>query len=163
MDIVHPRREREYKTRLCILYGDPRIGKSRKANWIAKRRGDYYYKPRGPWWDGYTGQKTVIIDDFYGWLKYDELLKIADRYPYRVPIKGGYEQFTSDCIFITSNARVDQWYKFEGYKTEAILGRCEILQRFTGGEEITEKEEWNEFVILELEYIYYELKAIVLE
>nr|QTE03441.1 MAG: replication-associated protein [Tarsiger cyanurus CRESS-DNA-virus sp.] len=82
-----------------------------------------YYKPRGQWWDGYTGQSSVVIDDFYGWIKYDELLKICDRYPHKVEIKGGYEEFTSKNIFITSNEPVDNWYKFPNYNPAAIFRR----------------------------------------
>ena len=40
-----------------------------------------YYKPRGEWWDGYEQDKLVVMDDFYGWIKYDELLEITDHYP----------------------------------------------------------------------------------
>lgn len=47
---------------------------------LAAQPGEIYYKPRGELWDGYHQQPSVIIDDFYGWLKYDELLKISDRY-----------------------------------------------------------------------------------
>ena len=53
-----------------------------------------YYETRGDWWDGMTSStKSVIIDNFYGWLKYDELLKITDRYPYKVLFKGGFNNF----------------------------------------------------------------------
>jgi hypothetical protein len=83
-----------------------------------------YYKPRGDWWDGYKQQPVVIIDDFYGWLKYDELLKISDRYPYRVPVKGSFETFNSKCIFITSNVAIDQWYHFNNYDPTALYRRC---------------------------------------
>ena len=55
--------------------------------------------------------------------QYDELLKICDRYPYRVPIKGGFRQFTSECIIITSNSEPDQWYKFDAYNGGAALVR----------------------------------------
>jgi len=84
---------------------------------------DVYYKTRGDWWDGYKQHKAVIIDDFYGWLKYDELLKITDRYPYQVPIKGGFENFTSEHIYITSNIDVDRWYKFKEYDSAALKRR----------------------------------------
>lgn len=118
---------RDFKTKVTVLVGKPGTGKSRYALAVAKR--DYpdsiYYKPRGEWWDGYEGQDCVIIDDYYGWLKYDELLKICDRYPYRVPIKGGFRQFTAKHIFFTSNCEIAKWYKFEGYTVDAIARRVE--------------------------------------
>jgi len=116
---------RDFKTKLYVLVGKPGTGKSRWANAMADKLGSTYYKPRGEWWDGYEGQDSVIIDDFYGWLKYDELLKITDRYPYRVPIKGGYRQFVSKQIFITSNTDPDSWYKFAGYESSALRRRID--------------------------------------
>jgi len=56
----------------------------------------------GRWWDGYYGQRDVIIDDFReGWCSFPELLRILDRYPYRVEIKGGSVQLEAENIVIT--------------------------------------------------------------
>lgn len=99
--------KRNYRTKLCIVYGYPGTGKSFGVRQICdKLFGEdlTFYKTRGEWWDGYCNHKAVIIDDFYGWLKYDELLKIADRYPYKVPIKGSFANFLAEWIFITSNS-----------------------------------------------------------
>lgn len=93
-----------------------------------------FYKQRGEWWDGYKQQPFVIIDDFYGWLKYDELLKICDRYPYRVPVKGSFEEFNSEAIWITSNITVDCWYKFPGYDPAALMRRITRYINFTKNE-----------------------------
>ena len=90
--------------------------------------GRIYYKPRGDWWDGYKQHECVIIDDFYGWIKYDDLLKICDRYPYQVPVKGSFEQFTSKYIWITSNVGLENIYRFIGYDCTAIKRRCEIIE-----------------------------------
>lgn len=123
--IVAAKKPRTFKTKVYVLVGPPGSGKSRYAAAKSASLGDTYYKPRGEWWDGYTGQKSVVVDDFYGWLKYDDLLKIADRYPYQVPVKGGYRQFTSENLFITSNIDIDKWYKFPGYDTSALRRRIE--------------------------------------
>ena len=81
--------KRDFKTILYILTGTRGPGKSRFCNEVAdKMCPPIYYKTRGDWWDGITSPiKSVIIDGFYGWLKYDKLLKIADRYPYQVKVK----------------------------------------------------------------------------
>lgn len=60
------------------------MGTSRRASEEAKTNELIYYKPRGTWWDGYYQQPNIILDDFNGWIPYDELFKILDRYPYRV-------------------------------------------------------------------------------
>lgn len=100
--------QRTYKTRVIVLYGPTRTGKSR---WCLENLPDLYWKPRGEWWDGYSGQQSVCMDDFYGWIKYDELLRLGDRYPLLIPTKGGYAQFTATTLAITSNKLPKEWYR----------------------------------------------------
>lgn len=122
--------KRNHRTKLCIVYGYPGTGKSYGVRQICDSLyGDdeTFYKTRGEWWDGYCNHKAIIIDDFYGWLKYDELLKIADRYPYKVPIKGSFANFIAEWIFITSNAHPEEWYHFKGYNWTALRRRIDIL------------------------------------
>jgi len=64
----------------------------------------------GCWWDGYEGQHTVIIDEFYSWLRYDFFLRLTDRYPLQVETKGGVVQFVSHRIVFTSNTPPTAWY-----------------------------------------------------
>lgn len=121
---LRPTPPREFKTWVYYYWGPPGSGKSRRASEEAKSLNEnIYYKPRGQWWDGYKQQENVIIDDFYGWIKYDELLKITDRYPYKVQVKGGFEEFTSRRIWITSNVDTDMLYKFIGYNNAAFERR----------------------------------------
>ena len=63
------------------------------------------------WWDGYEGQRDVIIDDFRrDFCTFAELLRLLDRYPLTVEIKGGTVSFTSRRIFITTPKNVeDTW------------------------------------------------------
>lgn len=124
---------RYFKTEVRYFYGAPGTGKSRQALEEAQTiaMDEIYYKPRGLWWDGYYGHKCVIIDDFYGWIKYDEMLKIMDRYPYKVQVKGGFEEFVATHIWITSNVDTDLLYKFDGYKTDAFDRRITIKKFFS--------------------------------
>lgn len=133
-----PAPDRNFKTEVHVYIGEPGAGKSRHAQEQAALIGTSYYKPRGDWWDGYNHQPVVVIDDFYGWLKFDELLKICDRYPYRVPIKGGYVVFNSTHIFITSNVEIPSWYKFQNYDPRALFRRLTSYKRF-------ERNELNNF------------------
>ncbi|AMH87752.1 replication-associated protein [Pacific flying fox faeces associated circular DNA virus-8] len=97
--------QRSWKTRCHVYYGYPGSGKSLQA------------EPIG-----------------YGWIVFDELLKICDRYPYRVPIKGGYRNFVARDIFITSNSGPDSWYpnvfEREPIKREAMSRRFEYVIEF---------------------------------
>ncbi|UBK24594.1 Rep [bat associated cyclovirus Vr1] len=126
--LTKPIPSRNFKSDVYYYWGPPGSGKSARALREATETtegntSDIYYKPRGLWWDGYYQQTCVIIDDFYGWIKYDELLKICDRYPYKVQIKGGFQEFTSKKIWITSNVDIDDLYKFIGYKSAAFARR----------------------------------------
>lgn len=128
-ETLAPPPERDFPTEVYYYYGEPGVGKSRRAYSEAKATNEsIYYKPRGDWWDGYEQQPNVIIDDFYGWIKYDELLKIMDRYPYRVPVKGGYQIFNSKRIWITSNIPIDQLYKHSHFIPQAIERRCTKIE-----------------------------------
>lgn len=83
-----------------------------------------YWKQRSIWWDNYDGQENVVIDDFYGWLPYDNLLRICDRYPLLCEIKGGQVNFLAKRICITSNNTPAQWYK--NVVLAAFIRRVEI-------------------------------------
>nr|UBJ25945.1 replication-associated protein [Giant panda circovirus 6] len=116
---------RDFKTVTTVICGPPGCGKTKYV--FEKVGGDLarvYMKPRGLWWDGYCGQEVVCLDDFYGWVTFDELLRILDRYPLKVPIKGSYVDFVSREVYITSNSTPDQWYS-----SENIHGRLEALYR----------------------------------
>ena len=77
--LAKPLQKRDFKTKVLGYWGVPGSGKFRFTNKIGTAAESMYYKPRGDWWDGYNGQEVVIIDDFYGWLKYDDLLMLTDR------------------------------------------------------------------------------------
>lgn len=54
------------------------------------------------WWDGYYGQKCVIIDDFRpDYCSFPELLRILDIYPFRAEVKGGSVALEAEVIIIT--------------------------------------------------------------
>ena len=48
--------------RRWVLWGPSGTGKSR---WVAATWPDAFWKaPESKWWDGYSGQETVVLDDF---------------------------------------------------------------------------------------------------
>ena len=60
-----------------------------------------YIKDGTPWWDGYTQQEAICIDDFDNEIPYRTLLRILDRYHEQGQIKGGYVPINSPYIYIT--------------------------------------------------------------
>lgn len=99
---------RNWKTIVHVLQGPTGTGKSK---WAMDMFPNAYWKQRSNWWDGYTGQENVILDEFYGWLPFDLLLRLCDRYPLMVETKGGQTQFAAKTIVITTNMLPCNWYK----------------------------------------------------
>jgi len=104
---------RNHEMEIIVLYGPTGTGKSK---YCMDNFPTAYWKQRSNWWDGYAQQDTVIIDEFYGWLKYDTLLRLCDRYPIMVETKGGQIQF-SGCkrIVLTSNQAPSKWYSVPNF------------------------------------------------
>lgn len=66
-------------------------------------RGIWVSNGDGKWFDGYSGQRVVIIDDLRAssW-EFSWLLRITDSYPIQVPIKGGFVRWVPKYVFITA-------------------------------------------------------------
>jgi hypothetical protein len=62
---------------VIVLYGKTNLGKS---YYVRKHAPDAYWKQRSVWWDGYEDHKDVVLDDFYGWIPFDNMLRLCDRY-----------------------------------------------------------------------------------
>lgn len=99
---------RNHEVTVIVLQGPTGTGKSK---WAMDNYPNAYWKQRSIWWDGYAKQETVIIDEFYGWIPFDTLLRICDRYPLLVETKGGQVNFVAKNIIITTNAIPNSWYK----------------------------------------------------
>lgn len=93
---------------VVVLWGKGGTGKTR---WAFDNYPDLYKKPTGDWWDGYSGQKTILLDDYYGYIKYHDLLTVLDRYPLNLPYKGGFIWAQYDTVIITSNKHPADWYQ----------------------------------------------------
>lgn len=76
-----------------------------KTRYIWDKHGidEIYVPPDYKFWEGYDGHKIVLIDELRGdWCKFGQLLKLLDRYPYRVQTKGGSRQIQATTWYITS-------------------------------------------------------------
>lgn len=132
--------KRDFMTKVYVIWGATGLG---KTHWASEKSPSAYYKQRGDWWDEYDGSSDVIIDDFYGWLKYDTLLRICDKYPCQVEIKGGHVNFAPKRIFITSNAWPNKWYDSEKCYFDAFARRVHKWIYFTGFKEYTQAHTWD--------------------
>lgn len=98
----------EMVRRAFVFWGDTGTGKTRKCWDLAKNA--YPKDPCTKWWDGYTDQKTVIVDEFTGSINISHILRWTDRYPALVEKKGSTECFNADRILFTSNLHPREWY-----------------------------------------------------
>ena len=105
------RGNRNWQMDVYVYWGPPATGKSRFA--ADHYPGAFWMPPNSQWFDGYSGQDTIIIDDYYGWLPWSFLLRLLDRYPLPLPVKGGHVPMQAKTIVFTSNQHPDSWYKYE--------------------------------------------------
>lgn len=98
---------------VSVFWGAPGTGKTRRAVDESNDEG-YFILGKGSgdrvWWDGYQGEKNLIIDDFYGWIKYSDMLNVLDGYQYRAEVKGGFKYAKWTNVYITSNKSPQDWY-----------------------------------------------------
>jgi len=126
--------QRRETTKVLVMYGPSGTSKSHTANLIGQANGGAYWlrKPADggiDWWDNYNGEPVVIIDEFYGWLPFDTLLRLCDKYPYLVNTKGSFVPFVAKLIIITSNKPPREWYSEE--KIDAVMWAA-FVRRISG-------------------------------
>lgn len=82
------------------------------------------------WWDGYDAHEHVIIDDFRrDFCTFHELLRILDRYPYRIENKGGSRQLLATQIIITCPDPPDVVYETRE-DVQQLLRRIDEVRQF---------------------------------
>lgn len=95
---------------VIVYYGPTGTGKTRRA--FTECDNPYVWDPdMKSWFDGYSGHKHVIMDEFRGQLPLGTMLRLLDRYPMRVQYKGGSAQFVADKIILTSPQHPRDWYQ----------------------------------------------------
>jgi len=127
------------------LYGATGTGKTRSAVNFAERYpcpdGYWMSLDSGQWFDGYMGQRVVILDDYRtSFCKFSMLLRLLDRYTISVPIKGAYVPWVPSIIFITAPKKAaDMW----NLRTNEDL--AQLQRRITREYEFSEEEPEPDF------------------
>ncbi len=100
-----------------VLHGTSGAGKSVTAE--AYDQGHSFALPAMSgttvWFDGYSYQRTLLIQEFSGGIPYRLLLQILDGLPQQFEVKGGYKHAAWTTVVLTSNNHPCQWYPSEGY------------------------------------------------
>ncbi len=113
INILQPARAISRGVTVYLCYGTTGTGKTRWAHESFPR---LYKKPCDTrWFDGYSSQETVLLDDFSGAaskMSLNYVLQLLDRYPLLVEIKGDYTQLVATNIVITTNIHPHLWYSY---------------------------------------------------
>lgn len=101
---------RNFMTEGEWIYGPTGVGKSEYAFQYDDM---YVYPYDNGWWDGYTCQDVVIIDEFRGQLAFNELLRMVDKHPNYFCRRRCREPmpFVSKKVIITSSCPPWEIYK----------------------------------------------------
>lgn len=127
-DLQQPRM---WETQVIVYWGKTGKGKTRAVfNFVNVN--DIYVHPGDSWFDGYCGQPVALFDDFNGSeFKLSYLLKLLDRYPMKVPIKGSFVNWIPKTIYITSNKDPDTWYEnAHQEQRNALFRRINTITKF---------------------------------
>lgn len=109
-----------------VFWGPTGTGKSRTA-WERAGLDAFPKDPLSKFWDGYSGQEHVVIDEFRGTVSISHLLRWFDRYPVIVEIKGSSVPLVAKSIWITSNLHPRDWYPdLDSPTLDALLRRLNI-------------------------------------
>ena len=94
--ILKQKGKRNWAMEIEIFYGPTGTGKSYTSNTENPNAYNVPWPTGGRWWwPGYTGQDTVIMDEFRHQIKYDVMLKMMDRYAWALEAKGRSFNFVS--------------------------------------------------------------------
>lgn len=119
----------------CILlYGPTGTGKSHWA--FTKYPKAFWKAPASHWFDGYLDEKTVVFDEFAGRMSkmtLCNLLRVMDKYPLKVEIKGSSRDFLAETIIFTTNIHPRLWYDWTDRPTQwpALQRRFHEVWYFT--------------------------------
>lgn len=138
-------KNRPRDVRVECLWGDAGSGKTHKVfHTVTEEYGSwdqvYVLECTTPlWYDGYSGQPVILIDDFSsawvtsGALSLPHFLRLLDIYPMRLNVKGRHTWMAATRIFITSNQSPDHWFAgISADQLAAVKRRIHKTHHMTG-------------------------------
>lgn len=110
------------EVKVLVLWGPTGIGKTHAAFTRFQDMHRLMHSEGKIWFDGYQGEKVLIIDEFEGQIKITFLLQLLDKWPLRTEIKTTSCCAKWELVIITSNSDPDTWYG-------AMGGTCNAQQK----------------------------------
>lgn len=119
---------RMWSSEVIVYWGPTGTGKTRR---VFEEAENLWIYPGSGWFDGYDQHEDVLFDDFSGSeFKLPYLLKVLDRYPMKVPVKGDFVNWAPRRIFITSNIDPNSWFSNANPEhVAALFRRIAIIEK----------------------------------
>jgi len=134
---------------VSVYYGETNTGKTRKA--VAENPDAFFMHAsqlKKDWWNGYEGQRTLILDEYDSQVPCSKMLQILDGYQHRLPTKGGHTWALWTKVILTSNLAPSLWHpQAKPVHKKALARRITRSIRF-GGIKMPEKP-WTQGDTLE--------------
>ena len=126
-------RERAYEARdidVLIINGPTGSGKSHLAYEMGRNDPNGYFvlcagsTKSQLWFDGYEGEGTLVMDEFRPtWCTYSYLLRLLDKWPLRLPMKGSHTWALWTKVIITTTHPLGTWYDVADTATGELYRR----------------------------------------
>jgi len=126
--------------KVILHIGPTGVGKSRTVMESHPRKQIHFVATSqngSVWWDEYKPafHSVVVIDDFVGQMPLANLLRVLDRMPVLVPVKGDHVHLVPEYIYVTTNIHPYDWYEWIIRKGTRVLDRTDqkraLERRFT--------------------------------
>lgn len=111
------------------VYGLPETGKSHYVQETLEDPADLYIKDQNKWWDGYIGQKAVLLDDFdkQGDCLSHYMKRWPDKWPIFGQVKGSSVPLCYERFYVTSNYHPKDIWTEDPVLQAAITRRFKII------------------------------------
>lgn len=121
---------RDWKPKVFWYWGPSGTGKSETA--FAEAGASKWVSAKSlKWWEGYDAHENVVIDDFRAYFcEFAELLRILDKYEYRIEVKGGSRQLRARNIWITCPDKPEDVYVGIKENMRQLLRRIDVVKYF---------------------------------
>ncbi len=100
---------------VTVIYGSTGTGKTTYAEECTANGAEIYWVDRpnngAYYFEDYRDEDWILLDDFYGWLPQDFLLRLCQPKELRLPFRGGTHNCCATNIIFTTNKRPWTWYK----------------------------------------------------
>lgn len=121
---------RDFKPFVLWLYGPSETGKTRYVYDNFKEVYSVMVSNNLKWFEGYDAHETLLIDDLRpNDIQFTKLLKLLDRYEFRVETKGSTRQLLAKNIIITSSFHPYMFVPY-GEETKQLIRRIDNIVEY---------------------------------